>query len=386
MLTEKYKPSKILEVIGQGEGMRQLTSFIRSETGAVIVHGPVGCGKTSSVYAIASELGYEIVELNAGDLRDRGQVKDIIGNALTQRSLFFKKKVILIDEIDNLTAHDYGGVGEITALIDMNSYPVIMCANKPFEKKLMGLRKKARLIEFKRVDAIGIISILKRICDKEGIKYTDNVLKQIALLSGGDIRAAINDLQAQGKDITEVIVSKRDQEESIYNALKMIFKGKSFSVLNALDNVDLDLGESMMWIDENLPLEYSKKDLHAAYQAMSKADVFYRRIRRQQHWRFLVYVMAMLTAGVSFAKTRESSNYSPYRRSNRMLKMWMANSASRKAVAEKVAKEVHCSTKKLMKEMAYIKLICQDKKTKDSVMQELNLNKEEFELLLGKSR
>ncbi len=386
MLTEKHRPKKISEIVGQREGISKVLSFLKKSGKAAILHGPVGCGKTSAVHAIASELGYEVIELNAGDLRNRESIKNIIGNAVAQKSLFFEKKIILIDEIDNLTSQDYGGSGEIISVISSTKYPVIMCANKPFEKKLMNLRKKCEMIEFKRVSPREVYELLKKVCAEEGITAADNALKQLSLLSGGDLRAALNDLQASGKEINEVAVSKREQEVSIFNALRLIFKGRSISALNALDNIDVDFSEAVLWIDENLPSEYRNRDLFEAYQALSKADVFMKRISRQQHWHFLVYVNAMLTAGVALSKRKESNTYANYKKSGRLLKLWMSNSSGKRAVAEKFYKHVHYSSKKLFRELSYLKVICMDQKVKDNLAKELNLNKEEVELLLGPNR
>jgi len=288
-----------------------------------------------------------------------------------------------MDEIDNFSSKDYGGIKEITYILNSTSYPVIMCANKPYEKKLTTLRKKAQMIEFKKLDSTNIIRILRNICSKENITTTDNALKQIALLSDGDIRAAINDLQASGDSFNEIIVSKRDQEVSIFTALRTIFKSNSFAVLNALDNVDMELDEAMLWIDENLPLEYNKPELYSAYHALSRADKFKRRIMRQQYWRYMVYVNAFLTAGVSFSKQGYKINHIAYKRATRILKLWMAQGAKKKIVAKKFSEEMHMSTKKFFKELPYIKIICRDQEIKETLRQRLDLNKDEMDFILG---
>lgn len=385
ILSEKYRPKKISKVIGQATGIRSIISFLKGKKKIAMVHGPIGCGKTSAIHAISDELGYELLELNAGDFRDRHKIKEIIGGAVKQQSLFFKKKLIFIDEIDNLSSRDYGGLSEINSIIKGTPYPVIMCANKPYDKKLLTLRKKSELIPFKKPDSKELISILKNICTKENISITDSSLNKISLLADGDIRAAINDLQASGNNIENVVVGKRDQEIDIFTALRTIFKSNSFAVLHALDNVNMDLDEAMLWIDENLPLEYNKRELYTAYQALSKADIFKHRIHRQQHWRFLVYVNAMMTAGVAFAKEGYKPNNVAYRRTTRLLKLWMAQNAKKKVVAKKFSEELHCSTKKFFRELPYIKIICRDEETKEHIREKLDLNKEELDFILGQN-
>ena len=76
----------------------------------LLVHGPPGTGKTASVYAIANELGYEVVEANASDFRDKNSINSVVGSALNQVSLFKKGKIILIDELEGFSGNaDRGG-------------------------------------------------------------------------------------------------------------------------------------------------------------------------------------------------------------------------------------------------------------------------------------
>ena len=53
-----------------------------------MIYGPSGTGKTCSVYAIANELGHEVVEVNASDMRNAEQINQKVGNAINQQSLF----------------------------------------------------------------------------------------------------------------------------------------------------------------------------------------------------------------------------------------------------------------------------------------------------------
>ncbi|MFC1686037.1 replication factor C large subunit [Nanoarchaeota archaeon] len=386
ILNEKYRPKKVSEIVGQLTGLQQIISFLRGKKKSAIIYGPIGCGKTSAVHAISKQSGYELLELNAGDFRDKQKIREVIGGAVAQKSLFFKKKLIFIDEIDNLSRKDYGGLAEINNILRTTTYPVIMCANKPFDKKLLTIRKKSDMIEFKKLDIKDAVSILRNICTQENISASDTALKQIALLSEGDIRAAINDLQASGNVVNKVAVSKRDQEVNIFSALRTIFKSNSFAVLNALDNVDMDLDEAILWIDENLPLEYNKREIFTAYQALSRADIFKRRIHRHQHWHYLVYINALVTAGVTFAKQTYKLNSVAYRRATRILKLWMAQGAKKKMIAKKFSEEMHLSTKKFFREIPYIKIICQDEEIKENLREKLDLNKDEMDFILGRNK
>src|SRR3989344_6650087 len=197
-LTHKYIPKTTKEIIGQEDVVKELKSFItnfsKEKKNSALIYGPSGTGKTSSAYAIANEIGYEIIEVNASDFRNADQINQKVGNAIKQQSLFAKCKVILVDEIDGLSwREDRGGIQAITKLIEDSAFPIILTATNPFDNKFSSLRSKSNLIEFKQLDYLSIFQILKKICDGEKIKFEEEILKSLARRNGGDARAAIND-------------------------------------------------------------------------------------------------------------------------------------------------------------------------------------------------
>src|SRR3989338_2178594 len=206
-LVHKYKPKSIKDVQGQDSQIEKLKDFIinhnRQKKKAALIYGHSGVGKTSAAYAIANDLNYEVCETNASEFRNSDQINQKVGNAIKQQSLFAKGKIILVDEIDGLSGHeDRGGIQAITKLIQNSSYPIILTATNPFDNKFSSLRSKSSLVEFEALDYLSVFKILKRICDSEEIRYDDEILKNLSRRSGGDARAAINDLQAltQGKN------------------------------------------------------------------------------------------------------------------------------------------------------------------------------------------
>jgi replication factor C large subunit len=126
-----------------------------------------------------------------------------------------------------------------------------------------------------------------------------------------------------------------------------------FVALSAFNDVQEDIGQQFLWIDENLPKEYSGKDLARAYDVISKADVFYGRIRRWQYWRFLVYVNALLTAGVALSKQDRKKEFVQYVRTQRLLTLWKAKMKyqKRNAIAEKLASVMHTSKRQVVKDV-----------------------------------
>src|SRR3989338_7736384 len=398
-LIRKYIPKTEKDIIGQEENLKQLKNFIlnfkNQKKNSALIYGPSGTGKTCSVYAIANEIGFEVIEVNASDFRNAEQINQKVGNAIKQQSLFAKGKVILVDEIDGLSGReDRGGIQAITKLIQDSEYPIILTATNPFDNKFSSLRSKSNMIEFKALDYMSVFNILKKICENEKIKHEDVVLKALSRRAGGDARAAINDLQnlTQGKnELTKESMeelSDRNKTDNIMTALNRIFKTTDLKIaVSAFDNVEEDLNEQLLWIDENLPKEYTKpEELAKAYDMLSKADVFNRRIRRWQHYRFLVYINALITAGIAAAKNEKYKNIVEYKPTGRILKIWWANQriAKKKDIAEKIAQKTHSSKKEIIKStMPYLPIMFKDKEMRSNIISELDLNDEEVEWKTG---
>jgi len=388
---KKYLPNSN-EIVGQDKAIKSLRDFIqdykKQKKKALIIYGPSGTGKTSSVYAVGSEYDLEIIEINASDFRNKDKIQSIVGGASKQMSLFAKGKIILIDEIDGLSGtKDRGGIPALAQVIKNSSHPIILTALDAYDRKFSKIRKLCGVVAFAPLDHKDILSRLYFICDKESIEYEDMALKSLARRSGGDMRAAINDLQTlstykklQRKDLEEL--SDRKQTESINDALLKIFKTKDAKIaLGALNNVDFNFDDLMLWLDWNLPMEYKEpKDLARAYDAISKADVYRRRIKRRQHWRFLIYMNSLLSAGVATSKHKKNKNIIDYQQTKRILKMWMANNkfAKRKSIAQKIAEKTHISAKVALKDtLPYIKKMFENEKGM-LIADELDLNDDEI--------
>ncbi len=367
--TERYTPQKSSDIVGQALAISQLKQAITRKHPALI-YGPPGNGKTSSVYAIAADLSFEVLEVNASDFRNTEGVNTLIGGSLHQASLFNKGKIILVDEIDGIAGtEDRGGVQALHKLLADTPHAVVMVANNPWNSKFSTLRKASTLIEFRPLLAEIIFSHLAKICANENITASEQVLQKLARQSQGDLRSAINDLQAiaTGKQKLHIedlnVLGERDKETSMFRALQLIFKSDDArKTLNAFENASEDYDGAFLWLDENIPLEYKGKNLSRAYNALSMADVFRGRIRRQQHWRFLVYINQFLTAGIATAQQHPTPFFVPYKKTSRILKIWMMNqkNAKRKAIAQTLKTHLHSSTKDIVKNVIpYLKIMYQ---------------------------
>ncbi len=390
--TKKYEPKHLADIKGQDDAVNELNNFIvnfsKQKKKAVIVYGPAGCGKTATATILAGHHNLELVEVNASDFRNKAGVEAKIGNSIKQQSLFFRGKLIFIDEIDGLSgAKDRGGVSAIASLIVSTTFPVIMALADPWDQKFSQLRSKSLIVEFKQLDFDVVYDTLKNICKRETVSYEDKALRSLARYSGGDMRAAINDLQSfsHKKSFLEADLAalpERHRVESMQNALVKIFKGADIKMaLVAFDNLNEDIAKAVLWIDENLPQEYSSNDLAEAYWMLSRADVFRGRIIRRQHWRFLVYAAALASAGICASKSSKNRQMLEYKPTSRILKLWRANIKyqQRKAVAGRIAAFTHCSLKTALKSsLPYLQFICRNSPAQAEMLTiELNLEDEE---------
>jgi len=395
---KKYEPQNISDIEGQDKAVDELnrfvSSFSRQKKNAALLHGPSGSGKTVSVYAVAAKHNLEILEVNASDFRNKDQIEAKVGHASRQMSLFTKGKVILVDEIEGLSGkQDRGGLAALAKLIDTTAFPLVLTAQNPWEKKFSTVRRKSSLVHFEELDYADVYNVLKKICKKEKIKFDDIALKGLARRAGGDLRAAINDLQGLVEETKELKredlekLSERNKVESMPSALVKVLKNSNPKIaLRAFENVEEDIDKQLLWIDENLPKEYTNpEDLARAYECISRADVFKGRIRRWQHWRFLVYVNALLTAGIAVSKDEKYKQFVSYTPTKRLLKIWAAGMKyqKRKAIAAKIAEKTHTSSSRVMKDtLPYLQVLFKkNKKLGKEIAESLELEKEELDWL-----
>ncbi len=242
--------------------------------------------------------------------------------------------------------------------------------------------KIALPIEYLKIEQKIMVAFLKKIALSEGISAEDKAISALARQVDGDVRAALIDLQLCSAKKTlnyqEVLqLSDRKRTKSILQALQVIFKSSSAeTALPALDDIDVEIDQVFFWLDENLPKEYiSVNALAKAYEHLSRADVFRGRIHRQQHWRFLVYISNLLSAGISSAKDEKNTAFVQYRQTMRLLKMWQAKMkvAKKKEIAEKIAEKLHLSKKRAFQEIDFLKPLLH----RQDVAAELELNEEE---------
>jgi len=397
MWVQKYKPKNLREVVGQREAVDIFSRWIKSwkpGSKALLFHGTPGVGKTALINAWASDGKYEFIEMNASDFRSAQQIQGVLGQSMKQQPLFKKSKIFLIDEVDGLAGReDLGGVSEIIKIIKETRFPVVLTANNPWNQKLRGLRAHCEMVGFGKIRVWDIEKKLQEICDKEKIKIDREVLRQLAIRAGGDLRSAINDLEtvSQGKReiATEDLAALgyRERETNIFEVVRNIFKAESAKEARAaINGSDKDPEEIFWWIENNIVSEYEDpEEIAAAYDALSMADIFRRRISSRQNWRYLVYMIDEMTAGVAGAKKKIYKKFTRYQYPQNIILLARTKAArsEKKEVYSKVAGALHCSTRKFKEDfLPWVRIMAKSRKLKSELLSSLNLTKDEMKAML----
>jgi replication factor C large subunit len=278
-------------------------------------------------------------------------------------------KLIILDEVDNIhKREDAGGEGALVRLIKKKPrQPLILIANDPYRLS-PELRNVCEMINFRRLTKNQIVKVLEKICAREGINADRKALEAIAENAGGDLRAAINDLQgvAEGSErvrAEDVVIAKRTQETDIFRILQKIFKTYHSGVYSEAMLLDESPEDIIAWVEENLPLEYSGEDLFKGYIVLSRADIFLGRVRRRQFYRMWKYASYLMTVGVQQIKAQKKSGFTRYKRPIvwQMLFRGRSKREKLKNILKKVSKYSHLSTKKANLEFyPYLKFLLEN--------------------------
>ena len=109
-------------------------------------------------------------------------INNTIGEASASKSLYGDGlKLIIMDEVDGIHGtEDRGGTRAITKIIKEGHHPLIMMANDPYSKRLKSLKPKCNTLNLRKVHTNSIVSLLKKICVKEGVEFEEHVLRNLA--------------------------------------------------------------------------------------------------------------------------------------------------------------------------------------------------------------
>jgi len=222
---DKHKPQNLGDLLGNGGHVRSLQNWLKNWSGwhikknikvpygkgnpgarAALVSGPPGIGKSSSAALIARSMGYEVMELNASDSRSKKLLEAGLNDVTQNTVLSFGprknssgskrvKRLIVMDEVDGMSAGDRGGMQALIAAIKKSKTPMICICNDAQKASVRSLAGHCFILKFARPQRQTIVKRLQIIAKKEGMNVEPNALDFLVQSTGGDIRQILNSMQ-----------------------------------------------------------------------------------------------------------------------------------------------------------------------------------------------
>jgi DNA polymerase III delta prime subunit len=403
-LSERLRPERLEEVIGNPQARAQLrawaerwgSSGLPSQRAAVL-SGPPGVGKTSAALALAADLGWSVVEMNASDARNERAIDQIAGRASITHTLIEsprgagpQRALILLDEADSLSGRvtetarpaptpvplreflrgrygttdalnaawglapgakpapfeaweavprspgnhawarlpparrdiddwkgagrprdtsDRGGLGAITRLVRSTRQPLLLTVNddRILTRYSPVFRTSVARIRFYPIRDRELATHLTAICRREKIDVAPGALEAIVRRAHGDLRAALNDLDAIAPlpvgPLQLVVLGTRDTAEDFAALTEEVLSvARYFRSGEIRDKLDSPPDDLLPWIEENLP-HFAPDAEHraAAFDRLEAGERLLSRARRFRVWGLWSYASELLTGGVGLA-------------------------------------------------------------------------------------
>jgi len=199
---EKYRPTYLREIVGNDETVKRLQVIAREgNVPNIIIAGPPGTGKTTSILCLARELlgdNYKegVLELNASDERGIEVVRNGI-KSFAQKKVTLPKgrhKIIILDEADNMTDGAQQALRRTMELFSSTTRFALACNNST--KIIEPIQSRCAILRYTRLSDQEIAKRLIEVLQAEKVPYTTDGLEALIFTADGDMRQALNNLQA----------------------------------------------------------------------------------------------------------------------------------------------------------------------------------------------
>tara|TARA_B100000745_G_scaffold225709_1_gene150943 strand:+ start:453 stop:1409 length:957 start_codon:yes stop_codon:yes gene_type:complete len=287
MWVEKYRPQNLSEIVNQKDVKGSLSGLMKnqSEMPHLLFSGSAGVGKTTTAICISREILGDVwkdytLELNASDERGINMVRERVKKFSRFAGLGSQIpfKIIILDEADEMTSDAQTALRRI--IEDTAKFCRFILIANNISKIIDPIQSRCAVFKFTRINENEIIEQLKIISEKEKIKADEKGLKEITNYAGGDMRHAINLLQAVASagNITQANVKSSaglTKTTDVSDVLKLAVSGKIQDARNKMIELIKVYGMSesdfLKYINKSL-FEQKSENLEEMSQIIAKYD------------------------------------------------------------------------------------------------------------------
>jgi replication factor C large subunit len=308
MWVEKYRVNEFDSFFGNEKSRILIINWLKKwikGTKPLLIIGPPGTGKTSFIKSLAKLQDLDLIELNASDLRNKLNLEAIINPILLDSSIFGKRMLLFLDEVDGISGRDdYGGMPFLSNILKIADVPIIMASNSK-SYKMKEIIKNSKVIEFRPLSSFASYLLLQNVMRMESKHLESSEQFKIISQSRGDARTLLNNLQAKlegevdsdsntGTELSiEECINKFFTLTDISQAKQLLMRSsirysspkygftseeRSKDFLNAFYT-------SIISSERNIPSD----DLANMLEKLSEIDLFINRIYEKRNWSLLRY-------------------------------------------------------------------------------------------------
>ena len=345
MWSEKHRPQIISEMLGNEESRAAIMKWFatwKKGTKPLLLVGPPGIGKTTMAYLIAKQFGYDMIGLNASDVRSKSRINEILTPVLGNVSVL-GTPMIFVDEVDGIHGRgDYGGAAALVNILKEPTVPIVLAANDDRLDKMKSIKKVVKTIYFKRIPPRLLRVYLENILKKESTKLSPGSLIKVIDKSHGDIRSMINLTQS-------LVTGFNPQTETSFESINVEDGVNAFFKANSIEEARGVLYSMQIDPRQKIDAFYSSiitSDLDnttlAKYlEIISNADMLYGKIIKTQNWRLLRYLNDVL---IELYQNDDRIRYSQYNLSWPLLNRIRWDGKKIKSLSSIMAKKLHLSS------------------------------------------
>ena len=345
MWSEKYRPQRLIDLIGNEDARKSFVEWFkkwRKGTKPLLLVGPPGIGKTTMANLASRDFNFDMISLNASDVRNKKNIQEILEPVLGNQTIL-GQPMIFIDEVDGIHGRsDYGGVEALINILKESTIPIILAANNGSSDKMKKIKKVVKTIVLRPLPPRLLRLYLNMILEKENAQINPGILIKLISKSNGDIRSMLNSSQALVTGF-EPSIERTFESLDIEEGINAFYKSQSIDEARVvLYSMRIDPREKInAFYSSIITSSISHLEMENFLQIISEADLLYGRIMKTQEWRLLRYLDSIL---LGLYKKDTTIRYSQYNLSWQILNRLRWDGSKFKAISKNLSKQLHTSS------------------------------------------